>query len=211
MTVLEKIEKEKLVAILRLQDTKSLESIVKSLYDGGIRILEITLNTPRALETIQQVKKQYPEMIVGAGTVLDGSSAREAIHSGADFMLAPTLKEETIQTGNRYGTPVIPGVFTPTEVLTAYEYGASLVKVFPATQVNARYIKDLKGPMPFINGMAVGGISTSNLEEYLKTGWHSVGLGSSLVHPTWVEQEEFYKIEAAARELVAIRDQVFKD
>ncbi|MCA1011978.1 bifunctional 4-hydroxy-2-oxoglutarate aldolase/2-dehydro-3-deoxy-phosphogluconate aldolase [Halobacillus halophilus] len=211
MKVLEMIEKEKLVAILRLQNTKSLKSIVSSLYDGGIRILEITMNTPHALETIQQVKTQYPDMVVGAGTVLDGSSAREAIHAGADFMLAPTLKEETIQTGNRYGIPVIPGVFTPTEVLTAYEYGASLVKVFPATQVNARYLKDLKGPMPFINGMAVGGISSSNLDEYLNKGWHSVGLGSALVHPTWVEQEEFNKIEEAARELVAIRDQVFKD
>lgn len=209
MNVLDKIEKEKLIAILRLETEKNLPMIIEHLVRGGIKLIEVTLNTPNALSLITKIKEQYPDLTVGAGTVLDGSAAKEAIESGADFMLAPTLKQETIQMGNQYGIPVIPGVFTPTEALSAHEFGASLVKVFPANQVSPRFIKDLNGPLPFIKSMAVGGVSPDNLQGYFEHGWHSVGLGSSLVNAKWVENGEFYKIEQTARQCCKIRDRVF--
>lgn len=202
---IERINEEKIVAIVRLDSIDHVDRLANSLYEGGIRVIEITLNTPGALEGMKKIKQRFDDFLVGAGTVLDGESARAAIEAGADFLLAPTLKMETIQVGNRYGVPVIPGVMTPTEALTAYEWGARLVKVFPARSVGESFAKDLKGPLPFINVMAVGGVSLDNVSEYFQAGWHSIGIGSSLVN----NDRNFDEIKAKAMELIAKRDEVF--
>ncbi|WP_181350679.1 bifunctional 4-hydroxy-2-oxoglutarate aldolase/2-dehydro-3-deoxy-phosphogluconate aldolase [Thalassobacillus sp. CUG 92003] len=208
MSVREVIRREKLVAIIRLEDDDIIEPIVSHLYKGGIRVVEVTMNTPGAVEAIRKIKETYTEMTVGAGTVLDAAAAEEAIQAGADFLLAPTLKKETIHTGVDYGIPVIPGVMTPTEALTAYEWGAPLVKVFPARHLGPDFLNDLRGPLTEIEGMAVGGVSTDNMAEYLRKGWNSLGIGGSLVNKAWIQEGNFAKIEAKAKEFVAIRDNV---
>ncbi|WP_347549074.1 bifunctional 4-hydroxy-2-oxoglutarate aldolase/2-dehydro-3-deoxy-phosphogluconate aldolase [Pseudalkalibacillus hwajinpoensis] len=204
---LDRIHEEKVVAILRLESTEHIEDIISSLYKGGIRVIEVTLNTPGALECINKMKENYSDLIVGAGTVLDSESAGAAIRAGADFLLAPTLKKETIETGNRYNIPVIPGIMSPTEALTAYEYGAQAVKVFPARSVGENFAKDLNGPLPFVKVMAVGGITVDNAGEYFKKNGHSVGIGSSLVSSQLVADRNYEEITARAQQFIKLRDQ----
>ncbi|WP_223634629.1 bifunctional 4-hydroxy-2-oxoglutarate aldolase/2-dehydro-3-deoxy-phosphogluconate aldolase [Planococcus sp. 4-30] len=202
--VIEQVNKHKIVAIIRTDSIDELEQTVESLYKGGIRIVEITLNTPGALEGISSLQNKYPDLIIGAGTVLDPESARQSILAGASFLLAPTLKESTITMANRYNTFVVPGVLTPTEALAAYEYGARMIKIFPARSVGSKYISDLKGPLSQIDIMAVGGISLTNAEEFLKAGSSALGIGSSLVDNKLVKQGEFGEIEKRARDFVEL-------
>ncbi|GGF22501.1 bifunctional 2-keto-4-hydroxyglutarate aldolase/2-keto-3-deoxy-6-phosphogluconate aldolase [Halobacillus andaensis] len=204
---LDRINEEKIVAIIRLDNTEHIEDIVKSLYKGGIRVIEVTLNTPGALTCINKMKENYNDLVVGAGTVLDSESAGASIRAGADFLLAPTLKKETIETGNRYNIPVIPGIMSPTEALTAYEYGAQHVKVFPAPSVGENFAKDLNGPLPFLNVMAVGGITVDNAARYFKKNWNSVGIGSSLVSSQLIADRNFDEITARAEQFIQVRDQ----
>lgn len=205
--ILDSIKKHKIVAIIRTDSLADLELTVESLYRGGIRIVEVTLNTPGALEGIESLTKKFPDLVVGAGTVLDPESARQSILSGATFLLAPTLKESTLHMANRYGTFIVPGVLTPTEALTAYEAGARMVKIFPARSVGPNYIKDLKGPLPHIEVMAVGGISSDNAEAFFKAGCSALGIGSALVDNKLVKQGNFQEIEKRAKEFVTIADQ----
>ncbi|WP_102272510.1 bifunctional 4-hydroxy-2-oxoglutarate aldolase/2-dehydro-3-deoxy-phosphogluconate aldolase [Cytobacillus massiliigabonensis] len=199
---LDEIKREKLVAIIRSHSSEGLENTVRSLYQGGIRAVEITMNTPGALNGIERVKQLYPDLLIGAGTVLDSETARLAILSGASFLLTPTLKHQTIEIANRYNTPIIPGVLTPTEALTAYEYGAKMVKIFPVSHFGPKYLTDLKGPLPFIETMAVGGISLDNVHTYFKAGANSVGIGSTLVNDQLVQQGDFGEIEKRAAQFV---------
>lgn len=201
---LEEISRSKLVAIIRSDSTTGLEDIVKSLEAGGIRAVEVTMNTPGALKGIERIKELFPNMLVGAGTVLDSETARLAILSGASYLLSATLNKNTIETANRYNVPVIPGVFTPTEALTAYEYGAKMVKIFPIRALGPSYLSDLKGPLPFIQTMAVGGISLENAEGYLKAGASALGIGSTLVNDKLVQQGDFTEIERRAARFVEI-------
>ncbi|SDM71570.1 bifunctional 4-hydroxy-2-oxoglutarate aldolase/2-dehydro-3-deoxy-phosphogluconate aldolase [Bacillus sp. OK048] len=205
---LEEIRRAKLVAIIRSHSLEGLEKTVRSLYQGGIRAIEITMNTPGALSGIERIKEMYPELLIGAGTVLDSETARLAIMSGAEFLLTPTLKKETIEIANRYHVPIIPGVMTPTEVLTAYEYGAKMVKIFPIRQLGPKYLTDLKGPLPFVETMAVGGISLENAGSFFKAGAHCLGIGSSLVDEKLVQQGDFTEIERRAASFVEIVNQV---
>ncbi|NHM33714.1 bifunctional 4-hydroxy-2-oxoglutarate aldolase/2-dehydro-3-deoxy-phosphogluconate aldolase [Neobacillus terrae] len=205
---LEEIKRVKLVAIIRSHSLEGLENTARSLYHGGIRAIEITMNTPGALRGIERIKETYPELLIGAGTVLDSETARLAIMSGASFILTPTLKKETIETANRYNLPIIPGVMTPTEVLTAYEYGAQMVKIFPIRQLGPKYLTDLGGPLPFVETMAVGGISLENAGLFLKAGASALGIGSSLVDEKLVKQCDFEEIERRAASFVEIVNKV---
>jgi 2-dehydro-3-deoxyphosphogluconate aldolase/(4S)-4-hydroxy-2-oxoglutarate aldolase len=207
-STLEEIRRAKLVAIIRSHSTEGLENTVRSLYQGGIRTIEITMNTPGALRGIERVKEMYPDVLIGAGTVLDSETARLAILSGAGFLLTPTLKKDTIETANRYQVPIIPGVMTPTEVLTAYEYGAKMVKIFPIRQLGPKYLTDLQGPLPFVEIMAVGGISLENAASYLQAGACSLGIGSSLVDEKLVQLGDFTEIERRAASFVEIVNKV---
>lgn len=205
---IERINKEKLVAIIRVENNDAIERVVTSLYNGGIRVIEVTMNTPGALEAIKRINTMYKDLAVGAGTVLDAETARQAIMAGASFLLAPTLSEETIKMGNRYGVPVIPGVMTPTEALTAYELGAQTVKIFPVRSLGPDYVKDLRGPLPFLNVMAVGGISLDNVETFLSKGWNSIGIGGSLVNQQLIDEGNFEELKNRARKFVEIRDRI---
>ncbi|NBI07100.1 bifunctional 4-hydroxy-2-oxoglutarate aldolase/2-dehydro-3-deoxy-phosphogluconate aldolase [Senegalia massiliensis] len=202
--IINKIKKHKIISIIRINESSQIESIVGSLYKGGIRVVEVTLNTPNAFEAIKKIRKIYPDMIVGAGTVLDEMSAKLAIDSGASFLLSPILDKKTIELANRYNILIVPGVLTPTEALTAYNYGARMIKIFPARSLSPSYISDLKGPLPQLDIMAVGGISLENAEEFLSKGCSSLGIGGSIVNNYDIEKRNFLAIENKAKEFVEI-------
>lgn len=200
----DQLKQEKVVSIIRMSSIDRLDETVEALYKGGIRAVEITTNTKDAPKGISRTKELFPEMLVGAGTVLDSESVNLVISAGADFILTPTLKKETIESTNRYQVPIIPGAFSPTEVLTAVEYGASIVKVFPARQVGPGYFSDLRGPLPHIQTMAVGGINLENANSYLNAGASMLGVGSSLVDEALVQKGDFDEIERRANRFVEI-------
>ncbi len=172
-----------IVSIIRGIDEAYIDNTVKALYNGGIRNIEITLDTPGAVRMIENVKNSFGEnMLVGAGTVLDAETARTAILSGADFILSPSLSAGVIEMCSRYGKLAVPGVLTPTEIITAWQLGAQLVKIFPARAFGPTYIKDIKAPLKQIEIMAVGGVDISNAAEFIRSGAMSVGVGSELVN-----------------------------
>lgn len=202
MDTLNTIKETKIIAIIRNAKPDDILPIVKSLYKSGIRAIEITMNSPKALESIELVATEMKDkVVVGAGTVLDTESARLAILSGATFILSPTLNKETIQMTKKYGAVSIPGALSPTEILDAYEYGGDIIKVFPTTSMGPEYIKDLQGPLPQIPLLPTGGIDLNNIEQFMKAGAVGVGLGSSLVNTKLEANEEYYKnLEETAKQ-----------
>ncbi len=173
----------RIVAILRGCDSAHVLPIAEALYAGGIRLLEITLNSPGAFEAIETAATILGDrMVVGAGTVLEAAEATSAIAAGAKFILSPSLDDDTIRRTIDLGAVSIPGAFTPTEILKAWRQGAHLVKVFPAS-IGPSWFRDIRGPLPQIPLMATGGISLSNLKDFEKAGAVAFGIGSSLVSP----------------------------
>lgn len=184
MEVLQSIYKNKLVAIIRGANKYNIIPIVKSLMAGGINVFEITSETPNVLSLIEKVRSEFSNdnITVGAGTVLDPETARATILSGAQFIFSPTVNVKTIQMAKRYGVVSIPGAMTPTEILTAYEHGADIIKIFPAGVLGPEYFKDIAGPLSHIPLMPTGGVKLDNIQAYFENGAVAVGLGSSLVN-----------------------------
>jgi 2-dehydro-3-deoxyphosphogluconate aldolase/(4S)-4-hydroxy-2-oxoglutarate aldolase len=181
MTTLSEILQSKIVAIIRGANPDDVLKIAEALYKGGVKALEITINSPKALSVIERVADEIGnEVLVGAGTVLDAETARAAITAGAKFIISPTVDIETIKTTKRYGMISIPGAYTPTEILYAYTNGGDIIKVFPAS-TGALYIKDIRGPLPHIPLMPTGGVNLENIQEYKKAGAVAYGIASALV------------------------------
>jgi len=203
LEALKKIEETRIVSIIRNIPKEHLISTIDALYKGGIRCIEITMDSPNALEMIALAKATYKnDILIGAGTVLDEMTARSVILAGAEFVLSPTLSTKVIEVCNTYGKLAIPGVFTPTEALTATQAGAQIVKVFPVSSVGPNYIKDLKGPLSQIRLMPVGGVDEKNAKAYLESGAIAIGIGSCLVSQKDVLNGNFEKITSRAKALV---------
>ena len=181
MTTVEEIFHYKVVAILRGCDPANVLAIAGALYDGGVRLLEITLNSPCALEAISAVSKKFGDrMVIGAGTVLTEDEVRAAVGAGARFVLSPSLDIEIIRVTKALGVVSVPGAFTATEILAAWRGGADIVKVFPAS-VGPAYFRDIRGPLPQIPLMPTGGVNLENIKEFKKVGAMAFGVGSALV------------------------------
>ena len=192
MTSLAYILEHKVVAIVRGANPKHLLKIAQALHAGGVRLMEVTLNTPGALASIEEIAGGMEgKMLVGAGTVLDPESARAALLAGAKYIISPTLNKKTIRMTKRYGAVSIPGAFTATEILTAYECGGDIIKVFPAATGGAAYFKDIAGPLPFIPLMPTGGVSLDNIKSFADAGAVAFGLGSSLVNTSQEATDEY--------------------
>jgi 2-dehydro-3-deoxyphosphogluconate aldolase / (4S)-4-hydroxy-2-oxoglutarate aldolase len=178
------ILQHRIVGILRGCDPDHILSIADALYKGGIRLLEITLNSTDALEVIEQLSEKLGDrMLIGAGTVLDAAEATSAIAAGARFIISPSLDPATIRRTLDLGAVSIPGAFTATEVLSAHRHGAHIVKVFPAS-VGPGYLRDLRGPFPQIPLMPTGGIRLDNIRSFQEAGAVAFGIGSALVTPS---------------------------
>ena len=182
MNPLAHILENKVVAIVRGAKPADLLKIAQAVEAGGIRMMEVTLNSPGALASIEEISRAMEgKLLVGAGTVLDPESARAALLAGAKFIISPTLNKKTIRMTKRYGAVSIPGAYTATEILKAYEYGGDIIKVFPAGASGASYFKDIAGPLPHIPLMPTGGVSLDNIKGFAEAGAKAFGLGSSLV------------------------------
>ena len=169
-----------LVAIARLDNINGFNDKVKALRDGGCKFIEITMNTPGALKAIETAA-DIEGIVIGAGTVLDPETARCAILAGSQFIVSPIMSVETIQMCSRYSVISMPGAFTPTEIVAAWNAGADFVKVFPATIGGAAYIKAVRGPLPQIRMLAVGGVNLENTKDFMAAGACGIGVGNSLI------------------------------
>ncbi|MBI5670506.1 MAG: bifunctional 4-hydroxy-2-oxoglutarate aldolase/2-dehydro-3-deoxy-phosphogluconate aldolase [Chloroflexi bacterium] len=188
------------VAIIRASRSEHLLDAAEALRAGGVLAVEVTLTTPGALQTIEQaVRKFGSEVVIGAGTVLDPESARAAIQAGAQFIVCPTLNLNTIQLCKRYSVPVLPGAYTPTEVLTAWEAGADMVKLFPADIGGPAYLKAIKAPLPQVSLTPTGGVDVNNAGDFIRAGADALGVGSALVNNSLLEARDFAAITERAR------------
>jgi len=187
------------VAIIRADDGDRLADVADALYEGGIDVIEVTFTVPRVLEIIADVHKRLGNrVLLGAGTVLDTETARSALLAGAEFLVAPTVNTDVIRLCRRYDKLVMPGAFTPTEVLTAWEAGADFVKVFPADVVGPAYLKALKGPLPQVRLLPTGGVNLETIADFLHAGASAVGLGGALVEKQAVRSGDMERIRNLA-------------
>src|SRR5213592_4282665 len=181
-----------IVAVVRSQDSQQLVDVVRALADGGVTVAEITMTVPGALDVVREVRQALGDrVLLGAGTILDPETARAALLAGAEYIVAPTLNFEVIRLCQRYDKLVMPGAFTPTEILTAWEAGADIVKVFPADVVGPAFFKALRGPLPQIRLMPTGGVDLNTAADFLKAGACCLGIGSQLVEPEAVAKRDF--------------------
>ncbi|MDA0587880.1 MAG: bifunctional 4-hydroxy-2-oxoglutarate aldolase/2-dehydro-3-deoxy-phosphogluconate aldolase [Planctomycetota bacterium] len=193
-----------IVSIIRAESGEQLVDVAQALYEGGIDVIEVTFTVPGVLQIISDVKKSLGDKIVlGAGTVLDTESARAAILAGAEFVVTPTVNTDVIQLCNRYDKMIMPGGFTPTEILTAWEAGADIVKVFPADVGGPNYLKAIHGPLPQIRLLPTGGVDLETLPAFVKAGACAVGLGSALVEKQAVAAGDLNRIRSLAEQYVA--------
>jgi 2-dehydro-3-deoxyphosphogluconate aldolase/(4S)-4-hydroxy-2-oxoglutarate aldolase len=203
---LERVVKSGLVAIIRAPSSEKIVSVARALAAGGIDVIEVTFTVPGALDVLKDVHEELgDEILLGAGTVLDAETARAAILAGAQFIVTPTLRPDVIQLCRRYDKLCMPGAYTPTEILTAWEAGGDIVKVFPADIGGPRYLKTLQGPLPQVPLMPTGGVNLETLGEFLAAGACAVGLGGALVEPAAERSGDMQRIqEQAARFVEAI-------
>ena len=198
---LESLLSSGVVAVIRMKDPDRLSKVVMAIREGGVKCIEITMTVPGAVEIIAaMVKNSPPDVIVGAGTVTDRGTANEVIASGAKFVVSPVFRPDVVAVTKAAGAVAIPGCYTPTEILTAWEAGADIVKVFPATSLGPKYFKDVAGPFPHIRLMPTGGVTVDNVGEWVKAGAVAVGIGSDLLDKKAIDDGRFDVLtEKAAR------------
>src|SRR6056297_760365 len=179
---LKRIEETGIVAVIRADNPEKALKIAEAVKTGGLTAIEITMTVPGAIDVIKELADNYnkDEILIGAGSVLDAETSRACILAGAEYIVGPTLNENTIKMANRYQKPVIPGAMSVTEVQKAMESGADVVKIFPATLFGPKIIKAIKGPLPQAPLMPTGGVSLDNVKDWIKAGSLAVGVGSSL-------------------------------
>lgn len=193
-----------IVPVVRTASAESAILAIDAIYRGGIRAAEITMTVPGALRALEKVADAYGDRIVlGAGTVLDPETARACMLAGAEFFVTPALNLKTIEIAKRYSKVICPGALTPTEVVTAWEAGADVIKIFPADSVGgAKYIKALKGPLPQIEMIPTGGVSVETCGDFLRAGACAVAVGGELVNARLIETGDYAEIEKRARAFV---------
>jgi 2-dehydro-3-deoxyphosphogluconate aldolase/(4S)-4-hydroxy-2-oxoglutarate aldolase len=189
------------VAIMRAKSPDQLLDAAQAVLEGGVNAIEVTMTTPGAIDVIRQATASFGSgVLFGAGSVLDAETARAAILAGAQFIVCPTFNPSTVQICKRYSIPVVPGAYTPTEILTAWEAGATMVKVFPASTGGPAYIKAVKAPLPQVRLTAVGGVDLSNTADFIRAGCDGVGVGGELVNQKLLDARDFAGItERASR------------
>ena len=201
--ILQGIESSGVVAVIRLRDPELVRGVVDALLAGGVTALEITMTVPRAVELIAQIAPTLPpEFLLGAGTVIDAQTARQVIDAGARFIVSPVYKREVIDVCRERGIVSAPGCFTPTEILSAWEAGADVVKVFPATALGPGYLKDVLAPLPQVRLMPTGGVTKENAGEWIRAGAVALGVGTSMVDAKAVAERRFEVVTENARHFI---------
>lgn len=194
-----------IVAVVRAPDPDGLVEVVRALADGGVTVAEVTFTVPNAVDVIRTTKRELGDrVLLGAGTVLDPETARAAFLAGAEFIVSPAVNVDVIRLCRRYDKLIMPGAFTPTEIVTAWEAGADIVKVFPADIVGPAFFKAMRGPLPQVKLMPTGGVDLSTAEAFLNAGAVCLGVGSQLVDPKLVAARQFARITELAAQYVEI-------
>jgi 2-dehydro-3-deoxyphosphogluconate aldolase/(4S)-4-hydroxy-2-oxoglutarate aldolase len=199
-SLLDLLQKEKLIAIVRLDDSSNLLRIAEVLQNAGVLFLEVTLTMPNPFVAISSIKKAMGKSFyVGAGTVKNLDLAKKSIESGADFLVSPNFKMEVVELAHKNDVTIMPGAMTPTEIYEAWESGSDVVKIFPSSLGGPKYFKELRGPFPEIRLMPTGSITLESAPEYLKAGAFALGVGTSLVNPEDVAQGNYGNISKTAK------------
>jgi len=197
-----------IIAIMRAQSSDQLIAAADAIRAGGVRVIEVTMTTPGALSVIAEATKKYgSEVLFGAGTVLDAETARAAILAGAGFIVAPTLNLDVIRLCNRYSVPVMPGCATPTEMLTAWEAGADMIKLFPADVGGPDLVKAILAPLPQLQIVPVGGVDLNTAAAFIRKGAVALGVGGSLINQKLLDSGDMVEL---SRRATAFIDEVKK-
>lgn len=203
INTIQRIQEDGIVAVVRHIPQDKIPDMAEALITSGITALEVTVDSENAFTIIESLAKRYKgRAMIGAGTVLDGMSAQTAISKGAEFVISPHFNPEVVKTTLRYGKVAIPGVMTPTEMMSAIECGADIVKVFPATTLGVQFIKDIKGPFPQIPIIPTGGITVKNIGSFIQAGVEAVGIGGSLLPKQAMVENDFDLIQSIANQFV---------
>lgn len=205
------VEKEKVIAIVRGVEPEKTLKVAQALFDGGIRMMEITYNAKapendeQVARCIAAVKEHFDgEMLVGAGTVLTIRQVELTAQAGGSYTISPSVNVEVIRRSKELGMLPMPGALTPTEIVTAHEAGAAYVKLFPIANLGSAYVKAVRAPLSHIRMLAVGGVNEKNFEEFLQAGVCGAGVGGNLANKKWIEAGEYDKITEVARLLTDI-------
>lgn len=202
--VVDRISEAGIVAVIRLKDPAKLNAVVDAIAAGGVRALEVTMTVPGAVELIRELAPKIPaDFLLGAGTVLDGETASRVIDAGARFVVSPVFRRAVINVCHEFDVPAMPGCFTPTEILDAWDAGADVVKVFPATALGPTFFKDVRGPLPHVKLMPTGGVTLDNAGDWIRAGAVAVGVGTALLDAKAIEAGQFDVLRANAERIVA--------
>jgi 2-dehydro-3-deoxyphosphogluconate aldolase/(4S)-4-hydroxy-2-oxoglutarate aldolase len=196
--LLQQLLATKIIAIIRLSNSEPVFELAQALFRGGVKAIEVTMGTPNALEEIHKLS-QIEGVIPGVGSVIDPQTAKAAIEAGAQFIVTPVSKPEVIQMAHQLDKPILSGAMTPTEILQAYEWGADIVKLFPAANLGATYFKAVKAPIPHVPIMPTGGITVENAADWIANGAVCLGVGSTLVNQNLITQKDYKSITSLAK------------
>ena len=198
------LEEAGVVAVIRMRDPAKLRAVVDAIAEGGVRALEITMTVPGAVDLIRQIAPTLPSgFVFGAGTVLDAGTVARVVDAGAQFIVSPVFRRSVIEACGTHDVAALPGCFTPTEILDAWDAGAHIVKVFPATTLGPSYLKDVRAPLPHVKLMPTGGVTVENAGDWIRAGAVAVGVGTSLLDTAAIAAGEFHVLRGKAERIVA--------
>lgn len=198
------VEAAGVVAVIRLKEPAKLRAVIDALAEGGVRALEITMTVPGAIDLIRALAPTLPAgFLLGAGTVLDADTAARVIDAGAQFVVSPVFRRATLAACHARDVAAMPGCFTPTEILEAWDAGADIVKVFPATALGPTFFKDVRGPLPQVKLMPTGGVSLENAGDWIRAGAVAVGVGTALLDAKAIAAGDYGVLRAHAEKIVA--------
>ncbi|CAN5755628.1 bifunctional 4-hydroxy-2-oxoglutarate aldolase/2-dehydro-3-deoxy-phosphogluconate aldolase [soil metagenome] len=198
------LEHAGIVAVIRMKDPARLRAVVDAIAEGGVRALEITMSVPGAVELIREIAPTLPQgFVFGAGTVLDADTVARVVDAGAQFVVSPVFRREVIDACRERDVAALPGCFTPTEILDAWDAGADIVKVFPATALGPSYLKDVRAPLPQVKLMPTGGVTVENAGDWIRAGAVAVGVGTSLLDSEAIAAGNFAVLREKAERMVA--------
>jgi len=203
--VLAKLKAIGLVPVLRAGSVAQALALAEAIAAGGVTVIEVTMTVPGAIEVMRRLAKDRPDILIGAGTVLDAETARMCILEGAQFVVSPALHLKTIEMCHRYSVAVLPGALTPTEIVNAWQAGADVVKVFPASAMGgAPYLKSLKAPLPQVELIPTGGVSLATAKDFLKAGAFALGVGADLADARAIAEGRPEAVTESARRYLAV-------
>jgi 2-dehydro-3-deoxyphosphogluconate aldolase/(4S)-4-hydroxy-2-oxoglutarate aldolase len=202
--VLQTVAEYGVVAVIRMNDPEKLSKVIDAVRLGGVKCIEITMTVPGAVGIIKQLSSTMPsDVLIGAGTVTTPAIAEQVIDAGAQFVVSPVLNLDVIAVCQQRGVACMPGCYTPTEIFTAWNAGADICKVFPATSLGPKYFKDLSGPFPHIKLMPTGGVTIGNVGEWIAAGAVAVGIGSDLLDKKAIDEGRYEVLTERAATMYA--------